>query len=53
MSRLIDTIDSPEDLRRLGREELPVLAKEIREEIKKGGSLNRVLKVKKWEKNIG
>jgi len=25
----------------------------IREEIKKGGSLNRVLKVKKWEKNIG
>ena len=25
----------------------------IRKEIKKGGSLNRVLKVKKWEKNIG
>jgi 1-deoxy-D-xylulose-5-phosphate synthase len=33
MSRIIDTIDSPEDLRRLKREELPVLAKEIREEI--------------------
>ena len=33
MSRIIDTIESPEDLRRLGREELPVLAKEIREEI--------------------
>ncbi len=33
MSRIIDVIDSPEDLRRLKREELPRLAQEIREEI--------------------
>jgi 1-deoxy-D-xylulose-5-phosphate synthase len=44
MSRILDTIDSPEDLRRLTPEQLPRLAAELREEIistvsKTGGHL--------------
>ena len=33
MGKLLDTIHSPEDLRRLPKQVLPELAKEIREEI--------------------
>ena len=44
MDRILNTIDSPADLRRLSIEDLPVLAREIREEIintvsKTGGHL--------------
>ena len=33
LTPLLDTIDSPDDLKKLGRDQLPALAQELRDEI--------------------